>query len=159
LSSIVEVYCVFLFPSPGDLVDRVFFLEAPDGFLKDRLANLPITKVEERHLENNYEQLLGKYREENEAYEKSALAYFDEQEAIYIPIDVVSDESLFMKKSVTFISVILGRPRNYGKAVNITHKFYRGDEIGQECFTTSPGFNPHRNFQGRGGSTHECPEI
>ena len=97
------------------ILDRVFIFEAEDDFLKERLRKVPLTQLEDRHQEAEFEKTLAKYREENSKYERSLQAYLDDQEIVYFPIDVANDNSPSMQASVSFMCGLLGKPRNYGK--------------------------------------------
>ena len=100
------LFCIF--------IDRVVFLEAPDEFLTKRLLKVPIEQLEERHYEQNYPGLLEAYNEKQAVYEDTFIAYLNEQEILYEPIDVSEDKSDIMQMTTTKVSHLLGRPRNYG---------------------------------------------
>ncbi|CAG7834071.1 unnamed protein product [Allacma fusca] len=99
---------------PQILPDHVVFLEAPDEFILDRLAKVPIEQLLERHHEDVFPKLLSAFHHQEEDYDKTFVAYLNEQEILYDPIDVSKDLSEMMQKTTAKISYLLGKPRNYG---------------------------------------------
>jgi adenylate kinase len=99
---------------PQILPGHVVFLEAPDEFILDRLAKVPIEQLLERHHEDIFPKVLADYHAQEEDYDRTFVAYLNEQEILYDPIDVSTDLSEMLQKTVTKISHLLGKPRNYG---------------------------------------------
>ena len=69
----------------------------------------------ERHHEDIFPSSLEQYRKDQDDYEKTFIAYLNEQEILYEPIDITTDTSNIMRGTTVKISHMLGKPRNYGR--------------------------------------------
>ncbi|XP_044231976.1 adenylate kinase 7 [Thunnus albacares] len=92
----------------------VLCLDASDGFLKDRVMNLPERLVQEYNYEQeHFLQRLDGYREKN-TEDETVVNYFDELDISPLYLEITSDDEpdslLLMQK----IFDVVGQPRNYG---------------------------------------------
>ncbi|CAF95192.1 unnamed protein product, partial [Tetraodon nigroviridis] len=107
----------------------VFYLDASDEFLKDRVKSLPESVIQERNYEQEpFLQRLAKHREDKLKNE-TALEYFDDMDISPVVLKITSNnESDFLLLMHKLFEAI-GQPRNYDiSAQDGRHQESRKDE-------------------------------
>ncbi|XP_072291478.1 adenylate kinase 7-like [Eucyclogobius newberryi] len=95
----------------------VFLLDASDGFLKDRVMNLPESQVEENSYEHNhFLKRLSRYRHRNNE-DATVAEFYDKFDITTLNLEISSynDPNCFML--LEKIVETVGPPRNYGRSI------------------------------------------
>ncbi|XP_069493823.1 adenylate kinase 7 [Ambystoma mexicanum] len=94
--------------------DHIISLDASDGFLKNRVINLPESVVAGTHYtQDRYSRNLALFRDLN-TEDETVLNYFDELEIHPEHIDVETDDDAQYRTVLKQIVQSVGEPRNYG---------------------------------------------